>query len=154
MEEEIKEVETFTVKSSDEAFEIVDKKETDSITEDLMKKILGENVAISVGNYIFIPPLENPKVSSPEKTHSLITNPNFSDNYIKTKINIDGTYTFFVTHISRIVHEGQPTSVQIYPIDKFNEKDLKIAFKNEFPPLFVTTLQLLNDYKKVIENKG
>lgn len=117
--------------SSPDSFVVTDS--FDNERNDLMNKILGENVAVSIGNYIFIPPLDNPKVTSPEKTYELIKNPNFTENYIRTPIDIDGENVIFMTHISRIVHEGQPSSVSVYSVDKFNENDLRIAFKKRIP---------------------
>lgn len=140
--ENIKEAEVYSVTTVNE-YDVVSKDENDSIKEALMKKILGENVAVSVGNYIFIPPLANPKVTSPNGVINVMQQDNYSDNYVTTRTVLDDQEVFFVTHISRIVHEGDPVSVNVHTVDKFNEDDIKTMFQNEIPQLFVKTVSLL-----------
>ena len=154
MEENIKEAEVFAVRNVDGPFDVVNKDEVDHIKEELMAKILGENVSIAVGNYIFIPPLANPEVTTPDRTFAVIQQDNYQDGYVRTPITVDGQPMNLMTHISRIVHEGQPYSVSVIPVDKFSEQDLKIAFKDEFPPLFAQTVGLLMEHKKSLEYKG
>ena len=98
--------------------------------------------------------MENPQVTSPDRTMSVMQQPNFNENYTQTKINVDGEDYFILTHISRIVHEGTPPSVKVHSSDKFSMDDLKIAFKNEFPSIFVKTMGLLYEHKNKISIDG
>ena len=131
--------------------EIVLKSENDSIKDELMRHILGNNVAVSVGNYIFIPPLDNPIVTNPERTMTTINQSNYSEGYVQTKITIDGSPTVLMTHISRIAHEGRPPSISnIISVDKINKNDIKIIFKNEFPKIFLETTKIFLEHKHQI----
>jgi len=149
MEEVIKDAEVYTITNVEEPLEMVVKQENDDIKNAIIKSILSENVAVSVGNYIFIPPLENPEASSPDRTMMVLTQSNYKDGYVSTPINIDGMDMLIATHISRIVHEGKPVSVSVYPVEKFNKEELCIAFKNEFPVMFANSLALLCEHKSI-----
>lgn len=116
----------------------------------LMEKILGEQFAVSIGNFIFIPPIENPKVSSPDRAYKIMQESKVVEGYVHLNIKIDDQPTNFFIHMSRMVNENEPPSVTLYNIDKVNESDLKIAFKNQFPDVFVKTVAAYLDYKKSI----
>lgn len=154
MDDAIKDAEVFDVTTIDENKELVSMSEEDALKDALMHKILGENVSVAVGNYIFIPPLANPEVSSPDRAIALMGQPNFCDGYVHTNIEVDGQPMTLVTHMSRIVHEGLPPSVSVMSVDKFSEEDLRTTFKNEFPRLFVDTIHLMAEHKKSIAYKG
>jgi hypothetical protein len=153
MEEVIKDAEFTVIPTVEEPREVVLQQDVDTIKEELMKKILGESVAVSVGNFIFIPPLANPVVTNPERTIKAMSQSNYMEGYVKTSITVDDKPISLLTHISRIAHEGQPPSVSIIDVDKFSESDLKITFKNEFPKLFTKTVELLLEHKKTLTYK-
>jgi hypothetical protein len=151
--EDIRNIDSYEVVKT-EKNEIVDSDEEEILKKEIMQRILGEKVAVSVGNFIFIPPLSNPIVTTEERTNSIKNNKNFNNNYVKTKVNIDGEDMYFMTHISRIVHEGNPPGVNVYSIEKFNEDDLRIAFKNDFPETFIAAAQLFYEHKKSLTHNG
>jgi hypothetical protein len=115
----------------------------DAVKNEFFNMILSERVSVSIGNFIFIPSIENPVVSGPHRIAQIFETyaDKAVDTYVPTKINIDGNDYVMFTHISRLVNESPSKSLSVYSVENFNKEEFCKVFKNEFPPILLKTLQ-------------
>lgn len=135
--------------------ELIDIQAEETFKKQLMELLLGERIGLSVGNYLFVPPLNDPLVSQPDSTMDLIVRDNFNGGYVEVPITVDDQPLKMFIHISRMVDE-KPTKngINFYDIEKFNMDDLKIMFKDEVPPALPAALGGYLAYKKQMELLG
>lgn len=130
--------------------ELTSYEDPDIIKTQLMDNILQNSVAVNIGNFIILPPIEEPKVTNIERVENLLKFSKIADNYVITNITVDNSPIVLLTHISRICDENISPSMIPYNIEHFNTNELKTVFKNEFPALITNIIKKYIDYK--IEN--